>query len=171
MSRTLRPLLILQLALGLLVAASLPVDAQAQWKWRDSRGQVQYSDIPPPSGTPEQDILQRPRVVTVQAPSPVAVAASAPKLPAPAAVAVDPALAARRKEQEKKDAEKRKAEEAQVAQQRAESCESARTYLRTLESGQRIARTNVQGEREYLDDATRAQETAKARQAIDNNCR
>ncbi|MFX8195565.1 DUF4124 domain-containing protein, partial [Acinetobacter baumannii] len=49
-----KPLLIV--IVGLLLAAS----AQAQWKWRDAKGNVQYSDMPPPPGTPEKDILLRP---------------------------------------------------------------------------------------------------------------
>lgn len=166
----------LRIALALLLAGPLLAQAQSQWKWRDSQGRLQYSDLPPPSGTPEQDILQRPPPPSLRPPAPATAAPAAaapagPKPPSPAAVTVDPALAARRKEQEQKDADKRKAEDAQLAQQRAENCENARTYLRTLESGQRIARTNVQGEREILDDAARAQESAKARQAIDDNCR
>ena len=34
--------------------------ALAQWKWRDAAGKVQYSDLPPPAGVAEKDILQRP---------------------------------------------------------------------------------------------------------------
>jgi len=45
-------------AMAALVLCALP--AQAQWKWRDAAGHVQYSDLPPPSGTPEKDILGRP---------------------------------------------------------------------------------------------------------------
>jgi hypothetical protein len=39
------------------------VQAQTQWKWRDKTGRTQYSDLPPPSAVPEQDILARPRGV------------------------------------------------------------------------------------------------------------
>ena len=139
---------------------------------------MQYSDLPPPSGTPEQDILRRP-------PSPVAPKAtpsqsppSAPGAPlaagpgaASAAPMVDPALEARRKQLEQQEAAKRKADEALAAQQRARNCERVVAQLRTLESGQRIAQINAQGERVYLDDLSRSQEANLARQQIDANCR
>ena len=47
---------------ALLLCVALP--AQAQWKWKDANGKVQYSDLPPPAGTPEKDILQRPASAT-----------------------------------------------------------------------------------------------------------
>ncbi|MGZ5241119.1 MAG: DUF4124 domain-containing protein, partial [Caldimonas sp.] len=57
---------------AVLLLAALP--AEAQWKWRDKGGRVQYSDLPPPVGTPDQDILARPTVQQRRA----AAAASAP---------------------------------------------------------------------------------------------
>ena len=41
-------------------SARVVLPAEAQWKWRDKGGHVQYSDLPPPAGTPDQDILARP---------------------------------------------------------------------------------------------------------------
>jgi hypothetical protein len=147
--------------------------AQAQWKWRDARGQIQYSDTPPPAGTAESDVLQRPR-----APAPVIVPSSGPAAaasavqPAPSASAgVDPALEARRKQAEAEEAAKRKAEEDRVAQVRAQNCERARAYMRSLEGGQRMARTNEKGEREVFDDTIRASEMAQTRQIIASECR
>ena len=56
-----RPRAVLTLALlGALVGGLAALPAQAQWKWRDKSGQTQYSDLAPPAGTPEADILQRP---------------------------------------------------------------------------------------------------------------
>ena len=46
--------------LALLAASLIALPAAAQWKWRDKGGHVQYSDLPPPAGTPDQDILSRP---------------------------------------------------------------------------------------------------------------
>src|ERR1017187_325860 len=63
-----RPTMVRSIALrsvvtGALAAlALLALPAQAQWKWRDAAGHVQYSDLPPPSGTPDKDILSRPAV-------------------------------------------------------------------------------------------------------------
>lgn len=152
-----------------LLALALPV--QAQWKWKDERGQVQYSDLPPPKGTPPERILQRPQ----PAPPPLVRGASAPlaaaSAPAAGASAVDPALDARRKQAEQDEAARRQAEEARAAQVRAANCERARSALRTLEGGTRIARTNDKGEREFLDDAQRARETQEARQVVQSDCR
>jgi hypothetical protein len=47
-------------ALAALIGLAVTLPAAAQWKWRDQRGQTQYSDLPPPPGVPESDILQRP---------------------------------------------------------------------------------------------------------------
>jgi hypothetical protein len=153
-----------------LLAASLP--AAAQWKWRDARGQIQYSDLPPPRGTEDKDILQRPTAATIpRALAAPASAASAPVAQSAASAAVDPLLEARRKQLEQQEAAKRKAEEDKVAQARAQNCERARAYLRTLDSGQRMARTNEKGEREIIDDATRARETELTRQTIASDCR
>lgn len=157
------------LALCLLAAG---VGAEAQWKWRDANGRVQYSDLPPPPNTPLQNILQSP----IKAPMPRVTAIDPPGtaasgVPGSAASAVDPALEAKRKQAEQEEAAKQRAQEAQQVQAKVQNCERAQTALRTLDSGQRISRVNPQGEREYLDDATRAREQAQARQSISANCR
>lgn len=160
--------------LAVLTALMLCTSAQAQWKWRDSKGGIQYSDLPPPLGTPQKDILQRPTAVApVVKPIPAAASASAPGslASAPAVATVDPELEAQRKLLEQQQAAKRKADEAAAEQVRAQNCESARAGLRTLESGLRVARVTPSGEREIIDDATRAQQTAQAREAIASNCR
>jgi hypothetical protein len=160
----------------LLVAAFATSTAHAtQWKWRDADGRVQYSDRPPPPGVQDKDILTRPpavvRAANKAAADAAASAASASGSAKPAAKASDPELEAKkRKADEEKDALK-KAEEAKQAKARAQECERARGYQKALDDGIRIGRTNAKGEREILDDAARAQETARNRQAIDNNCK
>lgn len=152
---------------SLVVLASAP--AHAQWKWRDATGRVQYSDRPPPPGTPAKDILQSP----ISAPAPKLLPASGPGASAPAAAAsaVDPVLEAKRKQAEQQQDAQRKAEETRAAQARAENCERMRASMRTLESGQRIARVNERGEREMMDDDARAREMEQSRRAIASECR
>ena len=149
----------------------LALPAQAQWTWKDERGQVQYSDLPQPKGKPAERILLRPQ----PAPPAVVRGASAPlaaaSAPATAASAVDPALEARRRQAEQDEASRRQAEDARAAQTRAINCERARAALRTLDSGTRMARVNEKGEREFLDDAARAREAQDARQVIASDCR
>ena len=156
--------------LGLMLA--LP--ASAQWKWRDKNGQTQYSDLPPPSGIAEKDILQRPnggstRRAASPVPSAPGSAASAALVPAPRAS--EPELEAKRKKAEQEILDKQKAEDDKVAANRAENCTRAKAQMRTIDSGVRITRTNAKGEREFLDDAARAAEAKRARELIASECK
>src|SRR3954463_7434785 len=91
--------------------------AAAQWKWKDARGQVVISDVPPPRDIPERDVLQRPNAVvrraTAEAAAPAASAAPAGE--AVAKAKVDPELEARRKKTETEQQDKLKADEEKVA--------------------------------------------------------
>ncbi|MEP7058735.1 MAG: DUF4124 domain-containing protein [Caldimonas sp.] len=165
------------------VALALPADAQTQWKWRDKTGRTQYSDLPPPPSVPEQDILARPnsakgRVIVLPQPASAAsAAASAPLAVASAASSAfapktsDPELEAKRKKAEADQAAKVKAEEAKVAAARSENCARAKGQMRSLDSGVRIVRTNEKGEREFLDDKQRADETKHTRDVIAADCK
>jgi Domain of unknown function (DUF4124) len=165
-----RPALAALLALAAL-AGSLP--AQAQWVWKDARGQVHASDLPPPRDVPSASILSRPIDNIVRRP-----AAPTPS-PSPAASApavdnkprLDPELEARRKQAEQEQAAKKKAEDDKLAAQRADNCQRARSALASLESGVRMVRTNAQGEREVLDDKARDEEIARARAVVAADCR
>lgn len=152
-----------------LVGAALALPAAAQWKWRGANGQIQYSDLPPPPGVSEKDILQRPSGATLRAISP-AVAAPAASAPPLAPKNVDPELEAKRKKAEQEEAAKAKAEEQRVAAAKAENCKRAREQIRTLESGMRMARINDKGEREVLDDKMRAEEMKRARDVANAEC-
>ena len=165
-----------------MLGVGLTLPAQAQWKWRDQRGQVQYSDLPQPPGVPEQNILSRPASskarLAVMSPAASAVvpamAASGPAASASSALAphtIDPELEARRKKAEAEQAAKAKAEEARVAAARADNCKRAQSQMRTLDSGIRIARTNEKGEREILDDSQREEEVRRTRDVISADCR
>ena len=163
---------------GSLVAlmASMPSQAGVQWKWRDANGVMQYTDRPPPAGTPDSQILSRPlgartpKVVDAAA-SDGAAAPIASKAASAAGKAVDPELEARRRKADEKKAADQKAEEEKQAKARAENCERARSYERTLQDGLRISRTNAKGEREILDDKGRAEEMQRTQEAIQGNCR
>lgn len=167
--------------LALVIGTIAPGDADAQWKWRDARGQVTVSDLPPPRDIPERDILQRPAVPPSARPTAAATApvsetgATAPAAPPPRPSGVDPELEARRKAAEQEQAARQKEEQRQqevrLAQQRADNCARARESLRTLESGMRMARVNEKGERVVVDDQTRAAELERARRVIASDCR
>ena len=166
--------------LALLAATLLSLPAEAQWKWRDKSGHVQYSDLPPPLGTPEQDILNRPAtgqrrpgpisqapVSIVSTASPASAAASGALMPRTS----DPDLESARKKAEADAAAKAKAEVQRVAAAKAENCARAKTQLTTLESGIRLARANANGEREFLDDKQRADETKRTKDLISADCK
>lgn len=155
-----------------ILGALLAVPAQAQWKWRDKNGQTQYSDLPPPAGIAESDILQRPNAAQRAAPA-AAVAASgaASGAPALAPKGSDPELEAKRRKAEQEVAAKKKADDEKVAIAKADSCMRAKAQARTLDSGIRIARTNDKGEREFLDDAARASEAKRMQDIIASDCK
>jgi hypothetical protein len=149
--------------------AALP--AAAQWKWKDARGQVVISDVPPPRDIPDRDVLQKPELVNRRAANQAAPVASAPAPEAVAKAKVDPELEARKKKAEQEQVDKAKVEEQKVAAQRAENCRRARAHMSSLDSGIRLSRTNEKGEREILDDKQRAEEVARTRQIISSDCR
>jgi uncharacterized protein DUF4124 len=152
-----------------LLLATLP--AAAQWKWKDARGQVVISDVPPPRDIPERDVLQKPDLVARRPGAQLAPVASAPAGETLAKAKVDPELEARKKRGEQEQGERAKADEEKVAMQRAENCKRARSHLSTLDSGMRLSRTNENGEREILDDKGRADEMQRTRQVIASDCR
>ncbi|MDO9283405.1 MAG: DUF4124 domain-containing protein [Aquabacterium sp.] len=146
--------------------------AAAQYKWKDSRGQLHASDQPPPREIPDKDVLQRPAPRSQAAPvPPAAAAASAPASAAISRPPVDPELQQRRARAEQEAKARAKADEDRLALQRAENCQRARQQLATLDSGTRLVRVNDKGERVALDDATRASEMAQARNVIASECR
>jgi hypothetical protein len=163
-------------ALIVLLAASLiALPAAAQWKWRDKGGHVQYSDLPPPSGTADSDILGRPGPSTRRsAPTnaaPAAVPASA-LATASAPRSTDPELEAKLKKAEAETAAKNKAEQERVAALRRDNCSRARAQMSTLKSGIRLATTNAKtGEREFMDDKQRADETRRIQDVISIDCK
>jgi Domain of unknown function (DUF4124) len=174
------------IALFAVLGALLAMPAEAQWKWRDKSGRVQYSDLPPPATVSEQEILQRPTGAQRQAAPvarPAAVAGSAPSA-APSAAAsaasgvatlapktVEPELEAKRRKVDEEKAAKDKVEEQRMAAARADNCVRAKAQLRTLDDGIRIARTNPNGEREILDDKGRAEERKRTSDIMASDCK
>ncbi|MCV2354178.1 DUF4124 domain-containing protein [Paucibacter sp. B2R-40] len=161
--------------LGLLLLC-IASPAQAQWKWRDAAGKLQFSDLPPPQGTAEKDILQRPknqqqeRIVIV----PYGSSASAASAPTQAASTPNKAELERqaREKQQDKDAQKlRKENEARLVEQRRDNCLRAQENMKLLQDGVRLTRNNDKGEPIVIDERQRADEIARTRSVIDSECR
>jgi hypothetical protein len=157
--------------LVMVLIAVLCLPASAQWKWRDSTGRTQYSDLPPPPGTPDSSILLRPAAAPVRASS-AAAAASVASLPLlPPAKTVEPELEKKLREEKEAKAAKAKLEEQKIAAQKADSCTRARNQLLGLNEGLRVASVNSKGEREVLDDKGRADETQRVKAIIKADCK
>ena len=160
-----------------LVAASLlALPAEAQWKWRDKGGHVQYSDLPPPPGTADKDILKRPsarrstragRRAGLGRAGGVAAVASAP-----APRTAEPELEAKRKKAEDEAAAKNKAEQEKIAAARGRELQPRQARsCDTLESGIRlVAGQRQDGEREFLDDKQTRRRIKPRKDVIANDC-
>ena len=138
--------------LAALLAAAFPLMAQ-QYKWRDESGRIRYGDVPPPG-------VEATRLRPPPPPSSSSAAKSLKERDAEF----------RKRQQEAEKAREKEQQTAEAAAAKREDCARAQEYIRTIESGQRITRTDSRGERYYLDDAQRAQELAKARQAAQQSC-
>jgi hypothetical protein len=152
----------------------------AQWQWLDKDGRKVFSDRAPPPGIPDKNILKRPggaRVaptlanqenadLTPSTLAPAQASASAPKING-----VDKELADKKKKAEQEEAAKRKAEDDKLAKAKADNCTQAKQAKASYDSGVRLARVNKQGEREILDDATRASEVQRIQTVIDADCK
>jgi len=152
------PLLNLLATSVALSALLFPPAALAQYVWLDEKGTKQFSDMPPPPSVPRNRILKQPGGTLPAAPQ----EAGDVKPPAPAKA--EPTLAEknaefRKRRSEQAEKEKKAAEEAARAADNAKNCERARDYQRLLDSGERIVRTDKNGERSYLSDEQRTQES------------
>ena len=175
------PKIALPLAACLLALAATGVHAQTPWKWRDASGQMHISDTAPPPGTPAKNIISGPAGMVPAAPptlTAVVPGASAPEATPVAAKAAsttaDNALDKKKKAADADRAAKDKADhdalEAKNAAIRKDNCSHAQSNLAALQSGVRMTRTSANGEREFLDDATRAAETKRTQDVIAANC-
>jgi len=165
--------------------------ASAQFVWLDAKGTKQYSDQPPPSSIPKSRIMKEPALelrnstgdTTATTTGPVVVA-GADAAAKPAAVGAAEAVGTpkapmttaeknteftkRQAEQAEKD--RKTAEDAKEAAAKAKNCERVQAYARSLQSGERIATMDKNGEKAYLSDDKRAQETSDAMRTL-NGCK
>jgi hypothetical protein len=156
----------------LMLCVALP--AQAQWKWRDASGKLQFSDLPPPQGTPDKDILQRPKnqqQIVILPYGSSASAASAPPPPASAPSKAEIERKTRERQQDKETQAKQKEAEAKQAEQRRDNCVRARENMKMLQDGVRLTRNNDKGEPIVIDERQRAEEVTRTRSVIESECR
>lgn len=171
--------------LSLALACFWAMGAFAQYQWVDKDGRKVFSDRPPPLEVPQKNILKEPRPLPAARSVPAATApgdaaadaaGTAPAQTAsPATSGKDKALEEQKAKAEAQEAAKKKAEEAakaaQAAKARADNCARARQAAQALQPGRLVGATNAQGERGYMDDATRAAELKRAEQIIQSDCK
>lgn len=162
-----------RLTTGLLCALALLAltpSAQAQWKWRDADGRVQYSDRPPPPNVTDKDILQRPSNVQRPTVSPAGAAAMGASAPASAASAPGKA-ASEASSREKLERERKAAEEKQRTEAMAENCRNSQNRMRVLESGVRLRSGTQTGESQPMTEQMRQDEIRQMQSVISANCK
>lgn len=151
---------------ALLVVANL---GHAQFVWIDAKGMKQFSDRPPPPGTPQKNILKARHMATAsdEAPAPAAAAPAAkPKVIAPSLA--DREADYRKRKTEQADSEKKAGIEAENAKTKVAACNAARQNKAQLDTGAPIRDTNE--ERSWLDDKQRAERKAAANKTIAEHC-
>ena len=134
--------------------------AQAQvYCWTTKDGKRQCGDTPPPGV--KATAMGAPSAPATPAADPAAKGAKPP---------ADPEQEFRKRQVEASKAREKDQQAQEQAEAKQQNCERARDALRILESGQRISRVDKEGERYYLDEAQTAQESERARQAVQRNC-
>lgn len=132
--------------------------AQAQFVWIGPNGTRQYSDQPPPPGTPASKILKAPG----RPPAPLAASAPAPKAPTLAEREAD----YRKRAQAREEAQLKADADAQRGAAQRAWCEELRKSKRLVDSGVRIAEMEADGRQRFLGDAERARRTADLDKAL-----
>ena len=148
-----KPVAFSLLVLALYLAS--PAGAEI-YQWKDQNGKTVISDQPPMRQTPTKKIGDT-----------SAGDGASSKQPSLA----DRDMEFRKRQQEAQERAEKEKKETAAAADKKDNCQNAREQLRLMESGERIALRDDKGERYYLDDAQRAQETDKARRFIESQCK
>jgi hypothetical protein len=154
----------------LCVTLAFAAAATAQmYRWIDKDGRVHYTATPPPAGTKART-LQAPMTPPPPASDEAAKDAAAKDAHTGPLTPAEQEREFRKRRLEAQKASEKAAQAAKESETKQANCARAREALATFESGQRISRSNAQGERYYLDDASRSRETEAARQAVRDWC-
>ena len=148
------------------------VSAMAQWQWIDGQGRKVFSDRAPPAEIPAKNVLRSPGGASLSKATAVPDA-----VPAPAAFAkpaadkgVDKGLEEQKRKQEEQEAAKIQAEKVKKEKARLENCNRAKQAKATLTSGRMLSNVNANGERGFMDEASRETEVKRADSVIASEC-
>jgi len=143
----------------IIVLSLLTLNAHAALnKWVDAEGKVHYSDTVPPEVSTQtvHNIAGKGQ-------------ADAPASYSPKSVAEREAEMKKSK-QTKDDAAQKQAQKDAEAEAKKSNCAAARENARILENSPRLVTYDANGERSFMDDATRAQRLEEAQKTISSNC-
>jgi len=149
--------------------ACCTVPAIAQWQWIDGQGRKVFSDRAPPADIPAKNILRSPGGAKPAAPVAVPEASAAAAKP-PADKGVDKGLEEQKRKQQEQEAAKAQADKQQKEKQRQDNCNRAKQARATLASGRMLSHVNANGERGFMDEATRDAEIKRADGVIASDC-
>lgn len=138
-----------------MLCAALVAEAQI-YQWQDKNNKTVLSDRPPTSNVQQQRQID---------------AAAPPSGDAAAKSAADREMEFRKRLKESQDSAENASKDQQAAAERQGNCDSARRSLQILESGERVTMLDSKGERYYVVGAEREQQAARARQAVQDNCK
>jgi hypothetical protein len=150
-----------------LIACLMHVTAHAEiYKWRDAKGVVNYSDMPPPAG---KEGTQKIKAATVTSEYPLT-RADAYKEDATAAPADQETASGKGKPKTQMPDEAAAVAKAAETRMKAQNCAAARSNYRNYAVGGRMQTVNEVGEKEYLSDEQIRENLARAQFEIDENC-
>ena len=156
-------------ALGALLFCAATV-AHAQYVWIGPNGTRQYTDRPPPPGTPASKILKAPgRPALEPSTSPAEPPAAAKDAARPPTLAEQEA-AFRERSKARAEQERKTQQDAERRRRLAEHCAAARETQASLASGIRVARVGPDGEKTYMSDEEKAARNEQVKRAL-QECR
>lgn len=154
----------------LLLAATA---AHAQYVWIGPNGTRQYSDRPPPPGTPASKILKTPGRPAIEPATSAATTAATPAGSEDAArppTLAEQEAAFRERGKARAAQEQKSQDDAERRRRLAEHCAAARETETSLASGIRVARIGPDGEKTYMSDEEKAARSEQVRRAL-QECR
>ena len=147
--------------------------AHAQYVWIGPNGTRQYSDRPPPPGTPASKILKAPGRPALEPSTSPDATAETPVVSKDAAgppTLAQQEAAFRERSKARAEQEQKSQEEAERRRRLAEHCAAARETQASLASGMRVARVGPDGEKTYMSDEEKAARSEQVRRAL-QECR
>lgn len=140
--------------------------AMAQYVWVDEKGTKQFSDQPPPPSVPKSRILKFSGKSMDSQDAATDGDSDTSKTSKQQESVADREQAFKKRHDEQLAKEKKEADAAKAAAAKSDNCKRMRDYKQTLDSGQRILQPDASGNRSYMSDEKRAQESSTVNQNL-----